>query len=300
MSLIIEDILELPDVLPAGVGADPERAFRRLADTAALWYAPGGRVLIVSFDNLATLDHPYPRKPWLLSRLQELGYSVLGVQSFAKDWYRNPDAAPLLRGLEAEGFFRTFDRVIFIGASMGAFAAINLATLVPDAVVIALSPQSTMSKAIAPFEDRFRWAVRRSDWTTPDFLDAAISARRLSQLVLLYDGSETNDRLHAERLNGPNVQLLRVDHSTHEAVRVVLKCGALAPLIRDVAATGRVGPDFWTAMRNRRSVRKWARTFFSAVTAKGQPRRIRAAASALLKQEDYLFVTQALKSLEQK
>lgn len=274
--------------------------FRVMAPTAALWFESGNRRLIVTLDNLATLDEPYPRKPWLSARLAELGYSVLGVQSFAKDWYRNPDAPRLMRELAATGFFQQFEAVVFTGASMGGFGAINLATLVPGARVIAFSPQSTMSPQIAPFEGRFPWAVRNSDWTTPEFLDAALSAPQLERLVILYDGRSTEDRMHAMRLSGPNVQFLRVDHTTHEAVRVVMKCGALAPLFQEVIEDARAGTGFWSAMRGRRTVRKWARGFMDQVSATGRPARIEAVANTLLKQDNYLFAHKALAAVAAK
>lgn len=289
-----------PPILPDVSAADPALAFRILAPKAALWHEPGGRELVVSFDNLATVDDPYPRPPWLHGRLADAGYAVLGVQTFAKDWYRNPDAAPLVQDLAATGFFGHFERVVFIGASMGAFAAINLATLVPGATVIASSPQSTMSARIAPFERRFAWAVRKSDWTTPAFLDACDAVPSVSRIVLLYDGRVAEDMAHARRLTAPNVQLLRIDHSTHEAIRVVMKSGALIPLVQDVMQTGSAGPRFWQAMRGRRGVRKWARAFIETVVAEGHAPRIHAAATALLRQEDYLFAQAALRDVKAK
>ena len=289
-----------PPILPDATAADPALAFRIVAPKAALWFEPGSRQLVVSFDNLATVDDPYPRPPWLLARLQGAGYAVLGVQTFAKDWYRNPDAAPLVETLAATGFFKQFDRVVFIGASMGAFAAINLATLVPGATVIALSPQSTMSARIAPFERRFAWAVRKRDWTTPAFLDARDAVPDVVRIVLLYDGRVAEDMAHARRLAAPNVQLLRIDYTTHEAIRVVMKCGALLPLVQDVMQTGAAGPAFWQAMRARRGVRKWARAFMEAVVAEGHTPRIHATATALLRQEDYLFAQTALRDLKAK
>ncbi len=294
------DTPPLPPILPDASAAGPASAFRILAPRAALWFEPGSRQLVVSFDNLATVDEPFPRPPWLLARLQTEGYAVLGVQTFAKDWYRNPDAGPLVRSLAATGFFRQFDRVVFIGASMGAFGAINLATLVPGAMVIAFSPQSTMSTSIAPFERRFGWAVRKGDWTTPAFLDARDAVPNLTRIILLYDGRVPEDLAHARRLAAPNVQFVRIDHSTHEAIRVILKCGALPPLLREVMQTGQAGPAFWQAMRARRSVRKWARAMMAAVVADGHPARIRATATALLRQEAYLFAQTALRDLNVK
>ena len=298
MTDIAADPFPPPPLLEPGPLPDPAPAFRVLAPKAALWFQPGGRNLVVSFDNLATVDDPYPRPPWLLARLQEAGHAVLGVQTFAKDWYRNPDAARLVEELCATGFFTRFDRVVFIGASMGGFAAINLAALVPGARVIAFSPQSTMAAKIAPFERRFGWAVRNSDWKTPARLDARDAVPQVAGITLLYDGRVAEDRAHARRLAAPNVELLRVDHATHEAIRVVLKCGALPPLLDEVLQTGRAGPRFWQAMRARRGVRKWARAFMSAVVADGHASRIGAAATGLLRQEDYLFAQAALREIE--
>ena len=271
----------------------PDRPFRVKAETAALWFTPGNDILVVTMDNLATVQDPYPRDAWLSHRLLPLGYSVLGIQSMAKDWFRNRDTEPLLAGLLARGFFESFRRVVFLGASMGGFGAINLATRVPGSAVIALSPQSTMDRRIVPFEQRFAWAVRHSDWTTPRFLDAADSVGRLRRVVLLFDSRVPEDRMHAARLAGPNVETLHVDHATHEAVRVVLKCGALPPLIADVAADRPVGIEFWQAMRARRTVRKWARQFMSDVVKHRSPTSVIAAADRLLEVDQYLFAIQA-------
>lgn len=278
--------------------ARPDAPFRALADHAALWFEPGRDVLIVTLDNLSTIDTPYPRPAWLRGRILDMGYSVLGVQSMAKDWYRNPDAEDLLRRLVSTGFFRRFHRVLFVGASMGGMGALVLARLVPGAMVLALSPQSTMAPDLVPFEHRFQWAARRTDWDGPGLRDAAGAIPDLGRVVVIYDARVIEDRLHAARLDGPNVVRVRIDHCTHEAIRVVMKCGALAPLIADVLAQGRPGPAFWRAMRARRGVRKWARAFMETVVAEGHPTRIRAVAQVLLKQDDYLFAHKALAQLE--
>jgi hypothetical protein len=157
-----------------------------------------------------------------------------------------------------------------------------------------------MSAHIAPFERRFAWAVRKGDWTTPAFLDARDAVPAVQRIVLLYDGRVAEDLAHARRLAAPNVQLLRVDHSTHEAIRVVMKCGALLPLVDEVMQTGSAGHGFWRAMRARRGVRKWARAFTQAVVAEGHALRIHAAATKLLEQEDYLFARTALSDLKAK
>ncbi|MDZ4065319.1 MAG: hypothetical protein U1E06_00450 [Tabrizicola sp.] len=270
-----------PDLgLDAAAGAD---RFRVQGDHAALWFEAGSDVLIVSFDNLATIDEGWPRGPWLHHRLTPLGHSILGVQSHAKDWFRQPTAPALLRELEQRGFFRRFRKVILIGASMGGFAALNFAPLIPEARVLAFSAQSTMNKTIAPFEARFPFAVRKSNWEGMPFLDAAAAIPYIRKAVLLYDPHTSEDRAHAARMAGPNVQQVHLSHGTHEAIRVVLKAGALPALISDMIDRDAVGQAFFSAMRARRTVPKWQRAVLANAAARGRPRLVMRAADAILR-----------------
>lgn len=85
-----------PKVPLADVNADAR--FLVLGASSNLWYeqgattGPHARDLIISFDNLATLDEAWPRGPWAYRRLAPIGAAVLGVQSHAKDWFRGTSA----------------------------------------------------------------------------------------------------------------------------------------------------------------------------------------------------------------
>jgi len=284
--------LNLPPECPVAAAA-PDRRFRVVSDTAYLWFEPRSDVLVVSFDNLATLDSPYPRLPWLHARTDELGYSLLGVQSHAKDWFRQEAAPIMIRTLVDQGFFDKFSRIIFTGASMGGFAALNFAPLVAGATVLALSPQSTMDRRIAPFEQRFPWAVKNTDWETPSFLDAAAAVPYLPAATVIFDPFVPQDKQHAARLSAPHVQSVRLNHATHEAVRVVVKSGAMSPMLREFAQTGRLGPEFFGQMRNRRTVRKWARSLIDNLQKANHPKLTLRAADTLLAQGNYLFALKA-------
>ncbi len=292
---------EAPDV-PPELGLDAAataNCFLITGDHANLWFEGGSDVLIVSFDNLATIDEGWPRAPWLQHRLAPLGYSVLGVQSHAKDWFRQPSAPAMLRALEERGFFRRFRRVIMIGASMGGFAALNFAPLIPEARVLAFSAQSTMNKTIAPFEARFPFAVRKSNWETVPFLDAAAAIPYIRKAVLLYDPHTPEDRTHAARMSGPNVQHVHLSHATHEAIRVVLKAGALTALLSEMIDHDKVGKAFFASYRARRSVSKWQRAILADAAARGRPRLVLSAADAILRtgaampEEDLTFARRA-------
>ena len=99
------------------------------------------RNLLVTFDNLASIgERPKegPWTPWLAARAELLGYSILGLQTHQKDWYRTAEPSDFIIELRDTGFFDQFDRILFVGASMGGFAAICFASLVPKARVLAI------------------------------------------------------------------------------------------------------------------------------------------------------------------
>ena len=295
---------EAPPVLdvPPEMGLDAAAAAERFlikGDHANLWFEGRGDALVVSFDNLATIDEGWPRGPWAWRRLEPMGHSVLGVQSHAKDWFRQPTAPALLRGLEERGFFRRFRQVVLTGASMGGFAALNFAPLVPDSRVLAFSPQTTMNKVIAPYEARFPYSVKRSNWEGVPFLDAAAAVPYIRKAVVVYDPFVPEDRAHAARLTGPNVQMLRVPFTTHEAIRVILKSGTFPLLIDTMVEGNDVGAEFWAAYRTRRSVTKWQRAVLAAAANRGRHDLVIRAADEMLRlgkdlpEEETVFIRRA-------
>lgn len=269
-----------PTATPATAAGANRFLIRR--DHASLWFEGRTDVLIMAFDNLATIDEGWPRLPWAWRRLEPLGHSVLGVQSHAKDWFRQPDAPAMIRALEEQGFFRRFRRVVLTGASMGGFAALNFAPLIPEARVLAFSAQSTMNKGIAPFEARFPFAVKRSNWEGMPFLDAAAAIPYIRRVALVYDPMVPEDRQHAMRMAGPNVQLVRAPFCTHEAIRVVLKTDTFAPLIQAMVDDRPIAHAFWQAFRARRTNTKWQRALLAAATGRGRPRLVIRAAERML------------------
>lgn len=298
VSALEPPVLDVPPEMGLDAAATADR-FLIKGEHANLWFEGQGDALVVSFDNLATIDEGWPRGPWAWRRLQPLGHSVLGVQSHAKDWFRQPTAPALLRGLEERGFFRRFGRVVLTGASMGGFGALNFAPLIPEARVLAFSPQSTMNRVIAPFEARFPFSVKRSNWEGMPFLDAAAAVPYVRRAVVVYDQMVPEDRAHAARLAGPNVTLLRVPFCTHEAIRVVLKSGAF-PVLIDALVTGdTVEPAFWPVFRARRQVTKWQRALLAAAADRGRHGLVIRAADAMLRlgadlpEEETVFIRRA-------
>ena len=165
---------------------------------------------------------------------------------------------------------------------MGGYAALAYSVLVPGSTVLAFSPQTTLSKKIARFEQRFRYAQRKWDWQTPDFLDAASSVPAAAMVYVVYDPFVPEDRAHARRIHGPNVREVKLDHLGHKAIRHLKSLGLLQSLIEDVAA-GRFDPsDFWRAYRSRRTLQIWQRGLLAEATRRNHASLAQLAARAIL------------------
>lgn len=227
---------------------------------------------LVTFDNLASIDErpdQAPWTPWLAARAEALGYSIVGVQSHYKDWYRTPEAPEQIAELQALGFFERFQNIVFTGASMGGFAALCFAGLVPGARVLAFSPQSTLNRDIAPFERRYPYPYRKFDWQSPEYLDAADHVGAIASGHIFYDPRVPQDKQHAERLRTPALEEVRLPFAGHTLIRVIVKAGALEHLLSTYPGTGQVDAGFFRLMRNKRNNLFWAKGFLHAAAKRG-------------------------------
>lgn len=232
------------------------------------WFIRRSDILLVSFDNLSSIDEYTPPQPWMQARAAKAGFSILGLMASERDWYRNEDAPRLLRELRAAGFFEGFHRVVFIGASMGGFAALSLAREVPGAVVLAFSPQSSLARNLVPFESRYRYAAKRWDWTG-EGRDAAQTIAQASEVWLVHDPYLPEDAAHVARITGPQVRHIRAPWMGHRAIRLLKGSGVLQDLIESVAEGRFDAVAFARALRGRRGLRAWQRSVLEAAEAKG-------------------------------
>lgn len=256
--------------------------------------------LLVTFDNLASIDErpeEGPWKPWMADRAEALGFSIVGLQSHQKDWYRTAEPAALITTLQSLGFFDQFRNVLFVGASMGGFAALCFAGLVPGARVLAFSPQSTLNRKIAPFEKRYPWPYKKFDWDTPTYLDAAEHIGAISGGHVFFDPRVREDAQHAERLRAPSLEQVCIPFADHTLIRTIAKCGALEHLIKQLAVHGELDLEFWKKMRNRRADPGWAKPFLRAAAARGDGPLVRRACDFLLDTYQYPFARRTRRRL---
>ena len=272
-----------PSPAKSAKGAVRRKAFVLRDEFVDAYHVRRSDVLFVTFDNLGTVEEYDPPQPWMHRRLERMGVSVLGMIAKRKDWYRNPSAARLLTELRDAGFFERFSRIVFTGSSMGGYAALTFAGLVPGADVMAFSPQSTLNRDLAPFEERYPYGQRKWDWDTPDFLDAAEAVPRTSHVWLIYDPFVPEDRAHARRLDGPNVRHVKLGHFGHRAIRKLSEFRLLDPLVTGIAAGSVDWPAFWRDLRQaRRDNRGYLKALLGEAEAAGHGQLATAAAARVL------------------
>jgi len=255
-------------------------------------------VLLVTFDNLASIDERPETRPWPAwqsHRAEALDYSILSLQSHHKNWYRSPEPSEWLKELGGRGFFDQFAHIVFIGASMGAFAALCYAGLVPGAQVLAFSPQSTLNRSITPFEKRYPYPYRKFDWEDPEYLDAANYVANIAAGYVFYDPKVREDQLHVDRIRVPNLSYLAIPYAGHTLIRVMVKAGAFDHLLATYPRTGKLDATFFDLMKNRRANRPWVKGFLADVQAHRSLRTYEGCCKALIKRYDQQFVRKQLR-----
>ncbi len=214
------------------------------------------KTLYVSFDNLSSVRAPSKlRDPWGYDFAAKSEWSSLGALCYRPNWFRVPRFHEEMIRLAESGFFAKFQNVIFSGTSMGAFAACTYASLAPGSIVIAFSPQSTLAPDLADWGRRYPSGTA-ADWSGP-FADAADGLKDVGKAWIVYDREVLEDKRHAERLAGPNVELLNARHSSHFTAQFLRQVGVLKSFVVECAA-GEMTPDrFYQLYRAGRSYRRY-------------------------------------------
>lgn len=242
------------ELSPGGSG---EGFFEKTSRHSLMFVRRVRPVLFVSFDNLSNIgDTSSERVPWAYKFARDLLVSHLGVMAYGKMWYRDADLIARMQKLRDEGFFEPYDRVVFAGSSMGAFASLVFASLVPGAHVLAFNPQSTLDPALVPWEERY-WTGRRQDWTLP-LSDARGALDQTGPVSVFYDPYFAPDRRHFERIMGPNVTGYKCWFSNHKSAVFLRKIEALKPIMTAGLLDEITPAIFYQHYRRRRQLRWYA------------------------------------------
>lgn len=251
-----------PDTIQLHSGATAYQA-----DTGGYWidFVPKGPELVISFDHMgvagATVDKR--RDFWGHSYFKKRNYSVLGVKWKKLDWYRGKDLHSFFRSAAFRTFAAQFSRHAWIGTSMGGFAALAFAEVLPGSLIFAQNPQSTLDPGVVPWEKRYGLGSSQ-DWSG-DFADTAAAPLASRKIYLLYDPLERYDCRHAQRIRGPNVVDLKLPFGGHGAVKLLPQMNLLSE-ITDLALTETLtAGQFAKLVRARRSVPLYYQQMFTQV-----------------------------------
>lgn len=252
--------------------------------------------LVVTFDNLdIAMGKREDRRPWGFSFIEKQGWSMLGVMANGWTWYRDAWVWDQFNDLRDSGFFKQFKRVVFYGASMGGYAAAAFVAACPGADVVAISPQSTLDKAIVPWETRYKTAWD-SDFSGP-YGDAAKVSKAAGRVFLMYDPFEPLDTGHADRFEGENVTKLRAPLLGHRLGSSLQQMGILSPITLGALNGTLTEPEFYRMLRARKTFGRYQKELFKRAVDRGRPDLARKLGRYVLTRGDNRYIRQGLMSL---
>ena len=257
------------EITPAG---SRQGFFHWLGNHGAAFVQRSAAQLVVTFDNLHNVGDARPeRDPWAAKFCAERNFSHLGIMSQSSDWFRDAALIDFFAKLARDGFFAQFDRVCFAGTSMGGFGALSFAALAPGCNVIAFSPQSTLNSALVPWEKRFANG-RAADWSLP-FSDAAETIAPVGRAYIIHDPFFVPDRMHATRLQGPEVIHLKAFGFGHKTALVANRMGLLKLIMEKGIEGTLTEAEFYRLIRARKDIFLYREAMAAALTSRGQDDR---------------------------
>ena len=258
------------EIFPAGPS---DGFFHKFGDHAASFVDRGEHQLVISFDNLSDAGYPYTDiRPWAESFVRGNGWSHLGIYARGPSWYRDAKLIHFLENLRDDEFFARFGRVTLIGTSMGGFAALAFASLVPGAHVVAMSPQTTLDPLIVPWEDRFQKG-QAQNWDLP-YSDAATGLENAGKVYVIYDRFLEADQAHADRLPQDKIITLNAIGCGHKTAVALRRMEQLKPIMK-LGITGKLTEaNFYNMLRSRRDLLFYRKVMESHLEARNHIDRI--------------------------
>lgn len=263
-------------------------------------HIPGKDRLLVGFDNLSWNREEGPRKPWAFDVARKNGWGVVGVMCKKSDWFRDLALFRILEGMRDCGVFSAYPAVSMYGSSMGAYGACAFAGLAPGCTVVAFSPQSTLSKELAPFEGRYDRAANRADWSQGPYRDAATGLAAAGKAYLVYDPLVPEDQAHIDRLAQPNCEVLGWNHLTHKVPPSLKRMEILKPVSMEMLEGTMTRQRFYELLRQRRNAIPYTLRLLEEAADKGHMKLALSATVFARKQKDNWKLRQFHKNLTAK
>jgi hypothetical protein len=270
--------------------------FYREGDEHAMLFVKRSDTLVVTFDNLdIAMEKREDKRPWGFAFIEKQGWSMLGVTAAGWTWFRDPWVYNQFDALKEQGFFKRFKRVVFYGASMGGYGACAFAAACPGADVVAISPQSTLDKALVPFETRYKTAWGRD--FSGKYGDAAKVSGKAGRVTLIFDPYEPLDRGHVDRFSAENVVKLRAPLLGHRLGSSLQQMGILSPIVLAALNGTLTEAEFYQMLRKRKTFGRYQKELFKRAMDKGHPELARRMGRWVLTRGDNRHIRKAMERL---
>lgn len=256
--------------------------FEELGRDHTALFVKSGPTLIVTFENLDHVFEHGTRLPWGFDFVQSQGWSILGMMAHDWTWYRDEDVFAFFNRLRDEGFFEQFERVVFYGASMGAYAACAFSAACPGATVVAISPQATLDRDVCSWEKRYQKAWIRDFNTQYGYAPDMVKSAR--DVFIFYDPLEPPDAMHAALFRGPNITKLKCRFQGHRIASGLIQMGLLKPVVGACVDGTLNATEFYKMLRVRRTFRRYLRELIHKIDADRHPLMVARLAEYVLAQ----------------
>ena len=245
-------------------------AFEALGDHHWAVLNEDGETLVISFDRLEDIRALEPGKmPVIFGQATQNGWSHLSLISEGETWYRDPDVFAYLDRLVDESFFDNYDRVVFYGAGMGAYAAAAFSVTAPGCTVLAVQPRASCDPEITGWDTRYRHA-RRLNFTqrygyAPDMTEGA------GKVFTLHDPYVRQDAMHVALFRKPYVTNLKARFLGENITKALSEMGILSPLVKAACEGNLSSKTYYTLWRERRTFGNYLRWILRACSEAGRP-----------------------------
>jgi hypothetical protein len=205
--------------------------FERLGSGQMALFVQEGDTLVVSFDRAARVfTEEADGLPLGFETVQKREWSLLSIMSLSDPWFRSDDLVDFFDRLSEEGFFDSFERVIFLGfGPANGHAACAYSSAAPGAMVLAGTPAATLDPERAGFERRFL-PERGLDFSRYGDAPTMLSVAR--HAVILYDPTNPISCAHAAQFRGDAITLVPLRFSGAAPHRLIASGGLLVPILR--------------------------------------------------------------------
>ncbi|CUH50602.1 hypothetical protein [Shimia marina] len=227
-------------------------------------------VLLVTFETIETIQKRGDTgQPLGWELVRELGWSHLSLVSDGETWFRDPAVYAYFDRLADDGFFDEFEEVVFYGAGSCGYAAAAFSIASPDAQVIALQPQATLSPRLTPWDRRFSHSRKVSFEGRYGFAPEMASAA--DRCFVIYDPKVDHDAMHATLFLRENTVLLPTPYLGDEIEKDLLEMQILFRILVKAGAGTLSRRAFYKLYRARRGHSPYLNRLLDAVNRKKRP-----------------------------